>query len=286
MKLSIITINRNNAAGLRNTMESVFSQSYHDFEYIVVDGASTDGSVDVIKEFAERAIADKQSPAAFTWLSESDTGIYNAMNKGCKMAKGEFTLMLNSADTLVDAFVIEKMLPELQTVDMIQGNIIVENGNGKYRNKSYAQSNISFFDVLDMQFLHQAIFIRRDILKQYGYYDESYKLSSDSYFFITALGFGNATYKYVNIDIANFDMNGISGTRNPEMQKIGEDECTRWFKEHVSNRLMEMYRTAPKKIRLYDTLHSHKLVWYITMGLIRMAERLAPSPKNQRIEKI
>ena len=89
MKLSIITINRNNAAGLRRTIESVVSQTYTEFEYIIIDGASTDESVDVIKEYADKITF---------WVSEPDNGIYNAMNKGILKAKGEYLLFLNSGD--------------------------------------------------------------------------------------------------------------------------------------------------------------------------------------------
>ena len=85
MKLSIITINRNNAEGLRKTMESVLTQAYQDFEYIVVDGASSDHSVEVIKELTNERVNELKS---FTWISEPDTGIYNAMNKGIEIAEG------------------------------------------------------------------------------------------------------------------------------------------------------------------------------------------------------
>ncbi len=98
MKLSIITINRNNAEGLRKTMESVFVQTCRDFEYIVIDGASTDESVDIIKEFAEKYTfpSGGGGVGSFKWVSEPDTGIYNAMNKGIRMSRGEYSLMLNS----------------------------------------------------------------------------------------------------------------------------------------------------------------------------------------------
>lgn len=289
MKLSIITINRNNAEGLRKTMESVFAQSYRDIEYIIVDGASTDGSVEVIRDFEntiKQSVTNNQSSIQLKWLSEPDTGIYNAMNKGVKMAKGEYTLMLNSADTLVNGCVLQNIIPELHTEDIIQGNIIVESKGRIFRNHAYGYSDLSFVDVLDMRFLHQAIFIRRNIVEKYGYYDESYKISSDSYFFITALGFGNATFRYVDIDIANFDMHGVSGSNSAEWRRIGDEERKRWFGEHVSNRLMDFYRTAPKKIRIYDTLHSHRWVWYITMLLLRIAEIISPSPKVTRIEQL
>ena len=107
MKLSIITINRNNATGLEKTMRSVATQTFKDFEYIVVDGASTDGSVDVIKKLEPEFKHLK-------WVSEPDSGIYNAMNKGMRMASGEYFQILNSADCLASEDVIERMLLALE----------------------------------------------------------------------------------------------------------------------------------------------------------------------------
>ena len=94
MTLSIITINRNNAQGLKKTMQSVVSQTSKDLEYIVVDGASTDESVEVIKHFAEQR--------DIRWVSERDKGIYNAMNKGIGMAQGEYVMILNSGQYAQD----------------------------------------------------------------------------------------------------------------------------------------------------------------------------------------
>lgn len=94
MKLSIITINYNNREGLRKTIESVVAQTTREFEYIVIDGGSTDGSVDVIKEFSDYIDY---------WVSEPDKGIYNAMNKGVKVAHGDYCQFLNSGDWLYDS---------------------------------------------------------------------------------------------------------------------------------------------------------------------------------------
>lgn len=273
MKLSIVTINYNNAKGLRKTMESVFAQTCHDFEYIIIDGASTDGSVDVIRVFALQAEGLK-----FSWKSEPDTGIYNAMNKGLKMAHGEYVLMLNSGDFLVDEHVIERIMPELHTEDMIQGNLILDFPDKTIRFRGYGRSNISFFDVMDANFPHQAMFIKLSAMAQYGYYDDSYKKGSDTYFFITSLGLGNATYRYVDIDVANFDTNGI--TNNPKWEQIDKEEDARWYGEHISKRLWDLYQTAPNKIRLYDQLRKNKFVWKLTMGLVRLSEWLNPSASN------
>ena len=292
MKLSIITINYNNADGLRNTMKSVFKQTYCDIEYIVVDGASTDGSVEVIRGFANQLKNEDRRLKNFQWISEPDSGIYNAMNKGIEIASGlrvvnalnrsersedknkelpEYVLMLNSGDYLVDEYVLERIIPELHTEDMIQGNIIEDHPGKTVRFRGYGRSEISFFDVLDAQFPHQAMFIKLSTMEQYGYYDDSYKKGADTYFFITALGLGNATYRYVDIDITNFDVNGISSMSDPKWQQIDKEEDVRWYGEHISKRLWELYESAPEKIKVYDRLHKNRLIWTLTKGLLRIS---------------
>ena len=284
MKLSIITINYNNAEGLKRTLESVAAQTDKEFEHIIVDGASADESVEVIKEYVAKVDSRKSKVDRVKWVSEPDTGIYNAMNKGLKMAHGEYVLMLNSGDFLVDEHVIERIMPELHTEDMIQGNLIKEYKDKNVRDNGYGRSELSFFDVMDANFLHQAMFIKLRTMAQYGYYDDSYKKGGDTYFLITALGLGNATYRYVDIDVANFDMNGI--TNNPMWQQIDKEEDARWYGEHISKRLWDLYQTAPKKIRLYDQLHKHKFIWKLTMGLVRISEWLSPTEPNIKKELV
>lgn len=259
MKLSIITINRNNAEGLRKTMESVLSQTYRDFEYIVVDGASTDESVDVI-----RASALQAEGCDFTWISEPDTGIYNAMNKGVKMGHGEYTLMLNSGDYLIDEHVIGRILPELDGTDIVQGNVIsVKDGKEEVRN-GYGKSDLTFIDVMKGHFLHQASFCRRVLFDKYGYFDESYKINGDTVFYAKCLGFGDATFRYVNQNIAYFDMSGISADPEGKYRKLRKEEDER-YAQMFSKRMWNLYYKEEKKMLLYDKLYAHKWSWNLTM---------------------
>ena len=112
MKLSIITINYNNSEGLRKTLASVASQTYANIEHIIVDGASTDGSVDVIKEY-ENQLNITHSTIHLLWSSEPDNGIYNAMNRGIRKATGEYCQFLNSGDMLAAPDVTERMMAAL-----------------------------------------------------------------------------------------------------------------------------------------------------------------------------
>ena len=126
MKLTIITINRNNVVGLEKTMLSVASQTYREFEYVVVDGASTDSSVEVIKRLSSQF-------AHLKWVSEPDKGIYNAMNKGLRNATGDYIQILNSGDVLAGEDVVERMLSALKendSPDIFYGNMLKSFPNG------------------------------------------------------------------------------------------------------------------------------------------------------------
>ena len=96
MKLSIITVNRNNKDGLEKTIRSVIRQTSHDYEYIIIDGASTDGSPEIIRNYEENITY---------WISEPDTGIYNAMNKGIRKAQGDYCLFLNSYSSFIEIYI-------------------------------------------------------------------------------------------------------------------------------------------------------------------------------------
>lgn len=266
-KLSIITINYNDAVGIRKTMESVFAQTCRDFEYIVVDGASTDDSIDVIRTYSIQA-----ETLNFKWISEPDTGIYNAMNKGVKLATGEYILMLNSGDYLVDKYVIEKILPSLNEIDIIQGNIITIHDDSEIINRGYGKSEISFIDAMGGYFLHQASFTRKDLFEKYGYFDESYRINADTVFFAKCLAFGNATFRYVDLNVAYYDTNGVSASVDDKWVKLRKYEDLRY--EKMFSQRMLLLKNEVQKIKLYDTLHSHKWIWFITMVLVHISNWL------------
>lgn len=199
MKLSIITINRNNSAGLRQTIESVVSQTFKDFEYVIIDGASTDGSVEVVKEYADKITY---------WVSEPDTGIYNAMNKGIKVAKGEYCLFLNSGDWLYNTHTLISIQSLLNKNDIIAGNILktdnkIERSPHQLLIRSILQKNIP----------HQAMFIKKSLFIEYGLYNEDFKILSDFQFNLKMALLGR-TYCYLNEIISIYDTSGVSSNDN------------------------------------------------------------------------
>ena len=282
MKLSIITINYNNLSGLRKTVESVFVQTCRDFEYIIIDGASTDGSKEYLDSIKVNNVADKANTDnklqitnyKLQIISEPDAGIYNAMNKGIRVSHGDYLLMLNSGDYLVDANVIARLLPELDGTDIIQGNTICTKNGKTFINRGYGKSDINYIDVQKGYFLHQASFCRRTLFEQYGYFDESYKIAGDTVFYIRCLGKGNATFKYVNQTIAYYEGGGVSDGKNAYWIKQRALEQKRLSKEEFSIRQWNTCIEYDKKGRLYDKLHRHKWAWSITMLMSKIINRM------------
>ena len=277
MKLSIITINRNNAAGLRKTMESVFAQTCKEIEYIIVDGASTDNSVEIIREMSA-SLNDGMSHdeslndgIAFKWVTEPDTGIYNAMNKGIRMSQGEYSLMLNSGDCLADTDVVERILPELQGADLIQGSMYLQTKDAKHLDYGFGGTKMSFFDVCDGDFLHQATFVHRNVYEQYGYYDESYRIAGDTAFFIKVVGMCNVSFRVVDIPISIFEGGGLASSADTKLIEARHKEFARIKQEILGERLTQLYKEDYKKVKLYDRLHAYRWMWYVVMAMVRLS---------------
>ena len=235
MYLSIVTINRNNAAGLEKTMLSVASQTFKEFEYIVVDGASTDDSVEVIKRLAPQ-FGDR-----IKWISEPDKGIYNGMNKGLRMATGDYLQILNSGDIFAASEVTERMIAALdhqkQEIGILYGNMIRDYGNGKLARDERKADNHepiaecvewTMYDFIKGTVNHDPTYIHRSLYEKYGLYDENLKIVSDWKWFVNAVVFGGEKLYYVPIDVTVFDTTGISETnleareneRRAELEKM------------------------------------------------------------------
>jgi len=197
--ISIITVNLNDFEGLKRTMISVFEQTFKEFEYIVIDGGSTDGS----KEYIEQ-----HTDGIDFWVSEKDSGIYNAMNKGIKAANGEYLLFLNSGDHLFNSEVLNENNQYLKFYDLIYFNIQVVNKDLK-EIISYPFP-LHFANFYYGTLCHQSTLIKRNLFDKIGLYDEQLRIVSDWKFFILAVFKYNCTYRKINDILATYYLNGIS----------------------------------------------------------------------------
>jgi len=276
--LSIITINFNNAEGLKRTIDSVSAQRYKEYEHIIIDGNSThDDSVRIIQEYdykqrsTQPQTVERANPI-IRWISDSDKGIYSAMNKGARMAQGEYVLMLNSGDALVDSQVLERIVPQLDGTDIVQGNIIEVHDGIAVQNHGYGCSEITMRDVMEGNFLHQASFCRRDLFVRYGYFDESYAIVADKKFFMICLGLHDASFKYVDVDVANFDTTGISSATFGEWSTKHEEENVRLKQELFSARLREYVQEKEDTESWLRKIQKHKWIQKISLFLLHLVE--------------
>lgn len=210
MFISIITINFNNLSGLEKTLDSVASQTCKMFEHLIIDGGSTDGSKEFIEGYANNA------SYKVNWVSEKDSGIYNAMNKGIKLAKGEYVQILNSGDCLANMDVIRLIcnaVEQYKYPDFLFGNLIKVWPDGlKLRplKRREGECNLSFFDFYNATLDHDGALIKRSLYDRFGLYDEGLKICSDWEWVLNAVVFNNITPIYFDVDTILFDMSGVS----------------------------------------------------------------------------
>ena len=212
-KLSIVTINYNNAKGLEAKIKSVVFQTFTNYEFIVIDGDSIDESKDIILKYSDKI--------SF-WVSEKDTGIYNAQNKGLANAKGEYCLFLNSGDCLINEDVLSRVFTQELSADIIYGDMITvdKSGNRKYFKMP---DRISIKRMLTDTVWHPASFIKKELFSKYGNYNESYKIVADYEFFVRVIISKRVSTFHIPFEIALFDTSGISS----EMAKRNELEVER-----------------------------------------------------------
>lgn len=258
MRLSIVTINYNNVAGLKATLESVAKQSCHEFEHIIIDGGSNDGSVEIIREY-ESIISNRKS-IILKWVSEPDKGIYDAMNKGVEIASGirvvnalnrsefledkhseadqpegtgvenkvvsDYLYFLNSGDVFAADDVVDSMIELLDGTDIIVGRV-----NKLTRGRIYGQTDLlteadmSMYQMYLHGINHQSAIIRCTIQMEH-LYDATLKIGADWKFFVETIVLGGAKVKFVDKIFANYDVSGVSSNTaqlRQEREKIMVD---------------------------------------------------------------
>ena len=226
MKISIITINFNNRTGLEKTVASVVKQSIPPYEFIVIDGDSSDGSKEVLERYKTHFSY---------WVSEPDKGIYNAMNKGIDHASGDWCIFLNSGDSFCNNSVLQNIMETNASADIIVGNAILLS-EPPFCQKAPTVITMDF--MYQHAICHQSTLIKTSLMKKYKY-DETYRIVSDRKFFIQTLILDNVSYQSIDVDIADYDVNGFSGQNHV----AGEQEYRRVLEELLPARILVDYGT-------------------------------------------
>ena len=218
MKVSIITSCYNRAATIRSAIESVLAQDYNDIEFIVVDGSSTDGSLDIIREYVDRISII---------ISEPDHGMYEAINKGIRVATGEIIGLLHSDDFFYDNGVIGRIVKRIKRThaDFLYGDgLFVNPDNTNKVVRNWIGGGYRLWKVRHGWLpLHPTCYIRRDVMMRLGLYNESYKIAADSDLLVRYLLTGGLTVTYLNEYIVRMRMGGLS-TDSAKRKKMWEED--------------------------------------------------------------
>jgi len=213
MKLSIITITFNNLSGLEKTVKSVLEQSFTEFEFIIVDGNSSDGTKEWLSENSQKISK---------WISEKDSGIYNAQNKGIDLANGTYCLFLNAGDVLVKNNVLEKAFSLMnQETDIAYGDVLLSNENGVYSKKRHPEQLSSLY-LLKEVVAHQSQFIRRELFMKFGKYNEEFLITADFEFFAKMFWEKNVNLQHIPLTVSDFNTEGLSSSVS-QRKKIEEE---------------------------------------------------------------
>jgi len=274
--LSIITVNLNDAKGLVKTIQSVINQTFKNFEYIVIDGGSTDESLEKINSFSE---------SFAYWVSEKDNGIYDAMNKGIRRAVGDYCLFLNSGDYLNGPGILSEIFSQSLSEDIISGAVIAYSDHSpkKYIQPGIISSEITLSDLFEGSLNHQATLIKRSLFDKYGLYEEKFSIISDWIFTIKTIIFNNVSFRYLDVPITYYNVDGKSASVSDYYSK----ENFPALKELIPVRILSDYETG--YVHTVKRMKKYILFWAIfrllnlcTIKYDRISRRLIERRKLKR----
>ncbi|MGK0376612.1 MAG: glycosyltransferase involved in cell wall biosynthesis [Patiriisocius sp.] len=277
MRLSVITVSLNNVDGLQKTMKSLLSQTWDDWEYIVIDGGSNDGSKEIIEESAN---GDKRLSH---WVSEKDDGIFNAMNKGVKVSTGDYLLFLNSGDYLNADNVLEEVFEGNQpkyTQDFICARCAVSN-NGVVEFITNPPQNLTFKDFFNTTLAHQSTFIKRELFQRYGLYREDLKLKSDWEFFVRTIILNKCTTISIGVILTDYNLDGVSSLisnkirQKEEMEKIYEETVlSKFIADYIS------YNETLKGMKVYFWAKEKWILNWAILFIFKIANMFSKAKKS------
>ena len=223
MKISIITACFNAQDTIEETIRSVAKQTYDNIEYIIVDGSSTDNTLQIIENYRDMINI---------LISEPDSGVYNAMNKGIKVATGDLLFFLNADDIFINELVVQQFaeFAESNNTGLLLGDIILLD---KYDGRVYheKQSLIDNIQLLKSTIFHPATFFRKEVFERFGRYSEENKIASDYEWYLNYFVKNNGDYSYLDKPVSVFSMGGLSS--DERYSKIHKEERER-IKNNIS----------------------------------------------------
>ena len=264
MKISIITVCKNAENAIERTMLSVVTQSCfaENIEYIIIDGASSDKTVEIIKQYSGKH--------PIKWISEPDSGIYNAMNKGIKLATGDYLLFLNAGDYLIHYNVIKSLMNLFESgeFDVIYGNVLsIDPISEQYWIKAIENPDIFFFSQDSLP--HQALFYKRTLFNKFGLYDETFSILADNVLNKKIICDKHISVKHINQIISIFLGDGISSTN-----KILAQKERNFFQEHCfsEKQLLEIKKQKQRDETLVLRKNQKSVLRFLTKILIKIHE--------------
>ena len=268
MKYSIITVNLNNARGLEETIHSVVNQTYHDYEFLIIDGNSSDGSKSVIGHHKNQIDY---------WISEPDNGIFNAMNKGIVASKGDYLIFMNSGDCFYNETVLEECLQYLGP-DFVIGQIKRKDDNTIM---NYELGDISMMTFYTGAIPHQATFHKRTLF-QNSLYDEKLKISSDWKLFFQKIILEDASYIVIPVIVSYYDTTGISNTNID----LATKERNQIISENIPARVIKDYeRYKDKECEMLELIPQFKYTRTINSFITCFAKLVLYLFKTKTVDK-
>lgn len=255
MKLSIITINYNNLEGLRKTYESVVCQTWKDYEWIVIDGGSIDGSKEFIEEHQDKFVY---------WCSEPDKGIYNAMNKGIAQANGEYLNFLNSGDYYCESTILSSVFKKQEDADIFYGNTYIQPDEKWELLRRPEKMSLAY--LVERSICHQASFIKTPLLQSTPY-REDLKIVSDWERFINWFLEGRS-FVHLRIPIVNYDIHGISANRMEEQELERRLVLDQIFCGHMDI-LVQEFKRQREALERYDLYEYQAVARLVERGHFR-----------------
>ncbi|MBC8298556.1 MAG: glycosyltransferase family 2 protein [Bacteroidetes bacterium] len=245
-KISIITVAFNSAKTIKGTIESIISQDYNNIEYLIIDGGSTDGTMDIVKSYSEHVKY---------YVSEPDNGIYDAMNKGIKAATGDVIGILNSDDFYPNSFVLSNVAKLFQkySCDAVYGDLVYVKANDINKIKRYWQAGEYSTSKIKNGWMlpHPTFFVKKKIYTRYGLYDTDLKSAADYEMILKLLYKHNISVHYLPMILVNMRMGGESNKSFWNRIKANKEDSLAWTKNQLNKPMFVRLKKPLQKLRQF-----------------------------------